>query len=155
LIQIVVFTAAFAPAWALFVGIIAVLIIDALFREEAKIYTVGVSILTLVAAAGLARFVAFESEGGDLFLFEEFYLAFTLFGLLSSIIVVVSAWKDMEMELDLGIFFSLLLLANIGGILVSSSQNFIPLYLGYELVSIPTYAMVAFRRRTEMQLNLE
>ena len=139
---------ALAPVYALLVGIILVLIADVLLREEAKNVEVAISTLTLLAAAGFA-FLAEGKDLGDggLFLFGKFFLAFTLFGTLSSVIVVFAAWKDMEMELDLGVFFSLLMLANIGGILVASSRNFIPLYLGYELVSIPTYAMVAFRKK--------
>ena len=144
----VLLTAAFAPTWALFIGIVLILIADILFREKAKEYIVIISTLTLVASAALA-IRAFDAniDGGSLFRFEEFYLAFSLFGLISSIIVVIASWNDLEIELDLGVFYSLLLLANIGGLLIASSQNLIPLYLGYELVSIPTYAMVAFRKK--------
>ena len=143
----VLLTPAFAPTWALFTGIVLILIADILFREKAKEYIVIISTLTLVASAALTRLVAYQQPGGSLFLFEEFYLAFSLFGLISSIIVVIASWNDLEIELDLGVFYSLLLLANIGGLLIASSQNLIPLYLGYELVSIPTYAMVAFRKK--------
>ena len=144
----VLLTPAFAPTWALFIGIVLILIADILFREKAKEYIVIISTLTLVASAALA-IRAFDAniDGGSLFRFEEFYLAFSLFGLISSIIVVIASWNDLEIELDLGVFYSLLLLANIGGLLIASSQNLIPLYLGYELVSIPTYAMVAFRKK--------
>ena len=132
---------------ALFVGLIVVLIADLIFREKARLYVVTITTLTLVAAAGLAFVARGQSVETDLFMFGDFFLAFTLFGVLSSIIVVFSAWQDMDMELDLGVFFALLLLANIGGILIAISRNFIPLYIGYELVSIPTYAMVAFRKK--------
>ena len=140
-------TPAFAPTWALFIGIVLILVADILFREKAKEYIIIISTLTLVASAALTIEVAFGQDGGNLFRFEEFYLAFSLFGLISSIIVVIASWNDLENELDLGVFYSLLLLANIGGLLIASSQNLIPLYLGYELVSIPTYAMVAFRKK--------
>ncbi len=102
-------------------------------EKKAKEYIVIISTLTLVASAALTRLVAYQQPGGSLFLFEEFYLAFSLFGLISSIIVVIASWNDLEIELDLGVFYSLLLLANIGGLLIASSQNLIPLYLGYEL----------------------
>ena len=50
----VLLTAAFAPTWALFIGIVLILIADILFREKAKEYIVIISTLTLVASAALA-----------------------------------------------------------------------------------------------------
>ena len=101
----VLLTAAFAPTWALFIGIVLILIADILFREKAKEYIVIISTLTLVASAALA-IRAFDAniDGGSLFRFEIFYLAFSLFGLISSIIVVIASWNDLEIELDLGVF---------------------------------------------------
>ncbi|MHA2501607.1 MAG: NADH-quinone oxidoreductase subunit N [Candidatus Kariarchaeaceae archaeon] len=145
-IKIELFSLAFLPVWILFLGIIVVLIVDLLQRENAQNALVAVTTLFLAAAAFTVTLARGE-DGGDLFLFGDFFMIFALFGLLSSIIVVFSAWRDMSMELDLGVFFALLLLANIGGILLAISRNFIPLYVGYELVSIPTYAMVAFRKK--------
>jgi NADH-quinone oxidoreductase subunit N len=147
LIKIEIFTLAWSPVYALLIGLIIILALDLFFRESAKDYIVFIATLTLVAAAGLVFDAKGSSDIGDLFKFGDFFMVFSLIGLLSSIIVVFTAWKDMTMELDLGVFFSLLLLANVGGIIIAASNNFIPLYLGFELVSIPTYAMVAFRKK--------
>ncbi|MDH5646775.1 MAG: NADH-quinone oxidoreductase subunit N, partial [Candidatus Heimdallarchaeota archaeon] len=134
------------PVSVLFLGIILILVVDLIFREKAKVYTVILSVLTL----SFSSLMVIQTKGtnaGSMFFFGDFYVFFSIVGLLSSIIVVFSAWKDYSVELDLGVFFSLLLLANAGGILIAASRNFIPLYLGYELVSIPTYAMIAFKKK--------
>ena len=56
----VLLTPAFAPTWALFIGIVLILIADILFREKAKEYIVIISTLTLVASAALTRLVAYQ-----------------------------------------------------------------------------------------------
>lgn len=147
-----IFTLAWSPVVALLVGVVLLLLTDALLRERARDLLVILSTLILVVSAVLVAYVSYDSAdimvaGQTMFTFNSFYLAFSLIGLLSSIIIVFSAWKDMSIELDLGVFFSLLLLANAGGLLIASSRNFIPLYVGYELVSIPTYALIAFRKK--------
>jgi NADH-quinone oxidoreductase subunit N len=137
-----------SPFLILLVGIAVILLLDLLFREKAREYVVATATLFL---AGNAMWIhtmdSVDSPDITIFEFGTFFKFFAIVGLLSSIIVVFSAWRDLSIELDLGVFFSLLLLANIGGLLVASSRSFIPLYIGYELVSIPTYAMVAFRKR--------
>ncbi|MCH8908037.1 MAG: NADH-quinone oxidoreductase subunit N [Candidatus Heimdallarchaeota archaeon] len=123
-----------------------ILILDAVLRENGREIIVAITVIVL---AGTTIFLFMRDDLGDqnMFKFGVFFRVFSAIALLSSIIVVFSAWKDMNLELDLGVFFSLLLLANIGGMLIASSRNMIPLYIGYELVSIPTYGMVAFRKR--------
>ena len=110
--------------------------------RKAKEYIVIISTLTLVASAALTR-RAYQQDG----LFSR--ILFSIFIRFNIIYYCcgIASWYDLVIELDLGVFYSLLLLANIGGLLIASSQNLIPLYLGYELVSIPTYAMVAFRKK--------
>ncbi|OLS25778.1 MAG: F(420)H(2) dehydrogenase subunit N [Candidatus Heimdallarchaeota archaeon LC_2] len=125
--------------------------IDLFFRERAREWLVGTTILILLSNAYLiiTRNLDDNLKNHEYFRFGDFFEFFAVIALLSSVIVVFSAWKDMNLELDLGVFYSLLLLSNLGGLLVASSRSFIPLYIGYELVSIPTYAMVAFRKKNK------
>lgn len=145
--KIALINTAWAPFYVLVIGIVLVLLADLILRENAREAVVVITTLTLGAAVALVFYAEGKDSGTSLFQFQEFFLAFSIIALLSSIIVVFSAWKDFSLELDLGVFFSLLLLANLGGLAIASAQNFIPLYVGYELVSIPTYAMVAFRKK--------
>ncbi|MFV2014106.1 MAG: NADH-quinone oxidoreductase subunit N, partial [Candidatus Heimdallarchaeota archaeon] len=140
-----------SPFIILVVGIFIILILDLFFREKAEKWVVGTTIIILFGDALyiIGRNLDTASKNQTLFKFGTFFEFFSVIALLSSIIVVISAWKDMKLEIDLGVFYSLLLLSNLGALLVASSQNFIPLYIGYELVSIPTYAMVAFRKKSK------
>ncbi len=122
-----------------------ILISDLVLREKARESIVAITTLFLVGTA--LWIIQMDNKKLDYFEFGPFFKTFAVIGLLSSVIVVFTAWKDLSLELDLGVFFSLLLLANLGGLLVAASRSFIPLYVGYELVSIPSYAMVAFRKR--------
>lgn len=141
------YTNGWLPLIVIVAGIIVNLVLDLILREKAREWVTSVTIFFLVAAA-FAVIYGKGSPSTDFFRYETFYSTFSLIGLLSSLLVVIVAWKEYRHELDLGVFYSLLLLANAGGIVVASSNNFISLYLGYELVSITTYAMVAFRKRT-------
>ncbi|MHA2275896.1 MAG: NADH-quinone oxidoreductase subunit N [Candidatus Kariarchaeaceae archaeon] len=140
-----------SPFIILVVGIFIILMLDLLLREKAEKWVVGTTILFLFGDALyiIGRNLDNPSSNPDLFYFGHFFEFFSVIALLSSIIVVFSAWKDLKLEIDLGVFYSLLLLSNLGALLVASSRNFIPLYIGYELVSIPTYAMVAFRKKSK------
>ncbi|MHA2249353.1 MAG: NADH-quinone oxidoreductase subunit N [Candidatus Kariarchaeaceae archaeon] len=137
-----------SPFLLVFLGIVLVLLADLLFRERAREIVVGITTFFLVGTSLWIVGLDENAYTSDIFSFGDFFKTFAVIGLLSSLIVVFSAWKDLSIELDLGVFFSLLLLANLGGMLVAASRSFIPLYVGYELVSIPTYAMVAFRKRS-------
>src|SRR5881409_3823479 len=46
-----------------------------------------------------------------------------------------------------GPFFGLLLLSTLGMIVLAASMDLILLYVGWELMSIPTYALTAFRKK--------
>ncbi len=140
-----------SPFIVLIVGIFIILMMDLFFREKAQKWVLGTTVLILVGDALhiLTRTLEDSVKSQNLFYFGDFFEFFAVIALLSSVIVVFSAWKDMNLEIDLGVFYSLLLLSNLGGLLVASSRSFIPLYIGYELVSIPTYAMVAFRKKNK------
>ncbi len=135
------------PIIIMLIGIILNLAFDVWLREKARDLLVTVTALVLIAGAFTAV-IGNGSEHSKLFYFGNFYMVFTIIGMLSSLLIVFMAQKEFRFEIDLGVFFTLLLLANIGGVVIASSRNFIPLYIGYELVSISSYAMVAFKKRS-------
>lgn len=160
-ISLTVSLVAWLPFATLVFGILIVLLLDLIYRDQARNKVTNTTTLFLFLTSGIIiRWKSIASNLGvneaditttktDMFFYGNFFKFFALVGLLSSVIVVYSASKDLGLELDLGVFYSLLMLANLGGLLVASSRNLIPLYIGYELVSIPTYAMVAFRKRSK------
>lgn len=134
------------PVFVLLGGIILILAADLKLREKAKDVTASLATLTLITTILSVIYVK-GSNSSDLFFYGDFFVFFSLVGLFSSIIVVFVAWRDMDLELDIGVFFSLLLLANMGGIVIASARHMVVLYVGYELVSLPSYAMAAFKKR--------
>jgi NADH-quinone oxidoreductase subunit N len=54
---------------------------------------------------------------------------------------------------EFGEFYSLLLLATVGGMVMASAQNLLPVFLGLELLSIPLYVLNAFLRRNQVSVE--
>ena len=54
---------------------------------------------------------------------------------------------------DHGEFYALLLLASVGAMIMASSVNLLPIFLGLELLSIPLYVLNAFLRRNPVSLE--
>ncbi|MCD4749317.1 MAG: NADH-quinone oxidoreductase subunit N [Thermoanaerobaculales bacterium] len=50
-------------------------------------------------------------------------------------------------------FYSLLLLATVGAMVMASAVDALPLFLGLELLSLPLYALTAFLKRTSISLE--
>ncbi|MHA2104850.1 MAG: NADH-quinone oxidoreductase subunit N [Candidatus Hodarchaeales archaeon] len=66
--------------------------------------------------------------------------------LITNLLVLVVSLEFMKNEDNTFIFASLMLLATIGMILVGSAVDVIALVVSWELVSIPSYVLVAFRK---------
>lgn len=135
------------PILALLAGVIVNLILDIWKREDARLWVASSTTLFLGLAIGSVLYVKDSGIKTEYFHYGDFFVFFSLVGMLSSMIVIFVAWRDMNLELDLGVFFSLLLLANIGGVVVASANHMVALYVGYELISLPSYSMAAFRKR--------
>ncbi len=142
----------FMPIYILMGGSILSLLMDWLLSEEKKKHALpSVTLLTLL----LSAFSVWNHPDPTLFpgnpsmfYFGNYYVFFALTSIVASIIVVLAAWKDMELELSLGVFYALLMLANIGIFVIGASNNLIPLYIGFEVLSISTYAMIGFRKKS-------
>ncbi|HEX4920881.1 MAG TPA: proton-conducting transporter membrane subunit, partial [Candidatus Bathyarchaeia archaeon] len=109
--------------------------------------------------AGLAGLVIalvstiwFGFEGGPAVLFGGFQVdLFTYFFtgilLLVSIFVAISSFDFMKGDPNTAPYFGLLLLSTLGMIVLAASMDLILLYVGWELMSIPTYALTAIRKK--------
>ena len=144
---------AFLPVIILIIGIILVLINDLLPKKDRNV-AAGISLLTLIATVIAVNF-SFSGKlssttqlyFANMFEFGGFYRVFSTITLIASIIVIFSVWNEFDTLKDLGVLYSLLFLANAGGLLIASSQNLIPLNVGFELMAISTYGMVAYRSK--------
>ncbi len=148
----VAFTA-FSPVLALFAGVILVLIADLVTKDAAsnRKFVVSITSATLLLA------ILLVAKTNDLipsetvlpmFKFGIFYQIFSIIGLSASILVIFSAAYDFTVQKDLGVWASLLMISNAGGIVIAASNHLLPLYVGFELMAIPIYGMVAYRKRS-------
>ena len=119
----------------------------------------GKSPIGIGAYAGLAGIVialvstiwlGFNSESPTSFggfqvdLFTYFFSGVLL---LVSLFVAISSFHFMKGDPNTAPYFGLLLLSTLGMIVLAASMDLILLYVGWELMSVPTYALTAIRKR--------
>ncbi len=66
--------------------------------------------------------------------------------LVVSIFVAIASLHFMKDDANIAPYFSLLILSTLGMTVLAASLDLILLYVGWELMSIPTYALTAFRK---------
>jgi len=145
---------AIAPELILALSAGLLLVVEA-FMPRLRRY---LSELTLLAVLGAvwAR-LSFELPGivwagmlkiDELAAFVDLYILVAVF---------LTAWMAgpflRRTESDYGEFYSLLLLAAVGAMVMASSLDLLPLFLGLELLSIPLYVLNAFLRRNPISVE--
>src|SRR5213076_1646584 len=64
-----------------------------------------------------------------------------------SLFVAISSFDFMKGDPNTAPYFGLLLLSTLGMIVLAASMDLILLYVGWELMSVPTYALTAIRKK--------
>ena len=85
------------------------------------------------------------SFGG--FQVDLFTYFFTGVLVLVSVFVAISSFDYMKGDPNGAPYFGLLLLSTLGMIVLAASMDLILLYVGWELMSVPTYALTAIRKK--------
>lgn len=102
-----------------------------------------------ITVAGVALFFASGSTPeliyGVLSL-DSFSLYFTAVFLAVTLLVAVGSLQYMRENKNLDTYFSLLLLATFGMILISFSVDLVALFLAWELMNIPTYVLTGIKK---------
>ena len=103
-------------------------------------------VIALVSAVwfGLQGGPAISFGGFQVDLFTYFFTGVLL---LVSIFVAISSFDFMKGDPNTAPYFGLLLLSTLGMIVLAASMDLILLYVGWELMSIPTYALTAIRKK--------
>jgi proton-translocating NADH-quinone oxidoreductase chain N len=135
---------------------LAIPVIDALKKERGynnRLY----SGIALVAMAISIWFVVFRVISGEVLPAVEFsqdVLADDMFGsffalalLIVSLMVTVSSWNYMKGKSNPAAYYSLILLSSVGMVLIAYSTDLLMLFVSWELMSLPTYALAAFSKR--------
>jgi F420H2 dehydrogenase subunit N len=135
---------------------LAIPVIDALKKERGynnRLYS-GIAFGAIVISIG---FVIFRVASGEVLPAVEFsqdVLANDTFGsffaialLIVSLMVTASSWDYMKGKSNVAAYYSLILLSSIGMVLIAYSTDLVMLFVSWELMSLPTYALAAFSKR--------
>jgi NADH-quinone oxidoreductase subunit N len=132
-------------------------ILDAYKKEKGKsrnklfsAITFGTLIIALLVV--ISRVVSGEplpamSFGKDVIADDMFGSFFAVSLLIVSIMVSASSWNYMKGISNYSSYYSLILLSTIGMILIAYSTDFVMLFIAWELMSIPTYALAAYSKK--------
>jgi len=106
----------------------------------------GLVDMSLIGLGPLAGPVDVALAGGALSI-DLFSLMFKFVFLSVALMVVLSSLSFITgRDGHVGEYYALVLISTTGMMIVSSSNNLVPLFLGIEMAAISTYALVAFRK---------
>lgn len=119
-------------------------------RRNLSYGAIGVVILALVALVTLYGAPAGEILDGS-FVLDGFSKAFKTLLLLGGILVLLLAVEDDDKQPieDLGEYYYLFLTALLGAMFMASSSDLITLFIGLELLSLPSYILVGIRKKNK------
>jgi proton-translocating NADH-quinone oxidoreductase chain N len=135
---------------------LAIPVIDALRKERGynnRLYS-GIAFGAIAISIG---FIIFRVASGEVLPAVEFgqdVLADDMFGsffaialLIVSFMVTASSWDYMKGKANPAAYYSLILLSSVGMVLIAYSTDLVMLFVSWELMSLPTYALAAFSKR--------
>jgi proton-translocating NADH-quinone oxidoreductase chain N len=135
---------------------LAIPVIDALKKERGynnRLYS-GIALGAMAISIGFVVFRVISGEVLPAVEFSQDVLADDMFGsffalalLIVSLMVTVSSWNYMKGKSNPAAYYSLLLLSSVGMVLIAYSTDLLMLFVSWELMSLPTYALAAFSKR--------
>ncbi len=136
---------------------LAIPAIDAGRREKGanrnKVYS-AISFGALIVAMGIVIFRIFTGEVLPAVAFSQEVLVDDMFGsffaialLLVSLMVTASSWNYYKGKSNPAAYYSLILLSSIGMVMIAYSTDLLMLFVAWELMSLPTYALAGFTKR--------
>ena len=131
-------------------------VIDALRKERGynnRLYS-GIAFGAIAISIGFIIFRVVSGEVLPAIEFSQDVLANDMFGsffaialLIVSFMVTASSWDYMKGKSNLAAYYSLILLSSVGMVLIAYSTDLVMLFVSWELMSLPTYALAAFSKR--------
>ena len=131
--------------FAIAVPAVNILVKDSRFLAGFSLAGVGLSMLAVVMhfVDGTGR-VVFDT---GLLVLDDFSGLFMLVFLTVAFLVILASIRYIEDERHKAEYYSLILLATVGMMLVAASTDLFVLYIGIEITSLSSYALVAFRKK--------
>jgi len=114
-------------------------------RKASSIFTLA-GTATAIAVTALMMYDGYTGLFLDMFYFNQFTGLMTLMFLAVLFLVTMMSFAGSETKKHHGEYFALLLIATIGMIFVAGATDLIAIFVGIELASISSYALVAFRK---------
>lgn len=120
------------------------------FLPGSAVSLVGVCLALCVAVLQFLELRAHPEAGGKAFftgllIYDQFTVFFRLFlGLFLLLVIYLTRLSGIPDREDAPDFYSLLIGSTIGMMMMASSNNMLMLFLGIEMTSVPSYAMVGF-----------
>jgi len=143
---------AFAPEITLLCAGALITLVDIVFLEKARPYTAalaGLGVLaTLIPILTLALDGADRTMFGGAYVVDDFALITKAIFLLSGYVVILLSTNYVaEGDYWENEYYGLLLASLMGMVMMASSRDLISIFVALELLSIPAYLMVAWRKR--------
>jgi len=110
----------------------------------------GISLVGIIASMGLV--VSYLISGAEVLVFENllqmdaFAALFKIVFLAVALYVVLASSRYVEGEKHLAEYYTLIMLATVGMMVVASSMDLITLFVGIELTSLSSFVLVGFRK---------
>jgi NADH-quinone oxidoreductase subunit N len=117
-------------------------------RKFSPIISLTGLILTLIALIGMWP-IAGQGEAafGGMVVVDHLRLTFSVVAVVSALIAVLLAQQFVRDEgLPPGEFFTLIMFATTGALLLAAANDLVTIFLGLEIASITTYVMAGYRR---------
>lgn len=134
------------------IGVAILVILGGLFIEQKKIlgYFTLVGLLSALALTINDWNVIAEFPGSPFYnaiVVDPFAQIFNAMFLIVGVLVCIAALKTYGDHPNQDEFYSLMLLATVGMMVVAISKDLITLFIGFELASLSTYALAGFDKR--------
>jgi len=143
------------PEIVITVTALFVLFVDLAARRRERTWLAGLGVLgAVVALVAVARQVTGSSARvvvfSGLHVVDDYASFFKVVFLVSAIIVILLSARHLtEQGMDPGGFYSLLLFATLGTMLMASAADLLSLFVGLETLSVCTYVLCGFLKRDQ------
>ena len=138
-----------APMMSISIAAIFILLLDVFCRKTFKNNMGYISFLVVIATG----FVVYTQIGqnvysfSDMFVVDNFSVFFNLVFLLSTAIVILMSDNYIKQEgVNYGEYYTLVLFATVGMMLMAGGADLLTIFLGLEIMSISLYVLAGFTR---------
>ncbi len=139
------------PELSLIVAGLIIIVLDPILRGSARKNLFGLALLGLAIGfiLNLKRFGVTEIAFSGALSLDQFAAYFNIIFLLGAFLAIILS-KDYLRNRDTysNEFFALILFSTSGMMILSSAQEFMSLFLGFEIMSISVYILSAFNRKS-------